>query len=411
MTRLRILFLCNIAPLSATSGAVIQTYHFMRLLGQSHEIGVWAISDEDHPSSEFGAVGEVLAYRRFVPMPKERAIRRRWAWLSGRNPMARWGYHGPELEQSLRRAIEEFRPDIVQCEQLHVAHFFMNLLGDRSRPRLVYNAHDAIHVVLERSRPARSQTSLPRHLLDGWFVEAVRRMEGRVVRDADLVCCVSSTDAQNLGLYERARRFAITPNGVDVDYFVPTPDRSSSHSPVLVFAGSMNYAPNLDAIEFYMEQMHRPLRAEFPDLKLVVLGSIAERLQKYQSTPGIEFVGFQRDMRPYFDAAHLSIVPLRAGSGTRFKILESWAMGRPVVSTTIGAEGLPFEDTQNILIADSPDAFCRQVSRLLRDSDLRVRLSAAGRAVVEAQFSWQRIVKDLDEQLTALCETHKNAVA
>jgi glycosyltransferase involved in cell wall biosynthesis len=173
----------------------------------------------------------------------------------------------------------------------------------------------------------------------------------------------------------------------------------------------MNYAPNLDAIEFYMDQMHGALRAEFPNLKLLVVGGVTERLQKYESTPGVEFVGFQPDMRPYFDAAHLSIVPLRAGSGTRFKILESWTMGRPVVSTTIGAEGLPFQDAQNILIADLPDAFCRQVSRLLRDAALRSQLSAAGRAVVEKRFSWQSIVKDLDGHLRALYEIRTNSVA
>jgi hypothetical protein len=213
MTRLRILFLCNIAPLSPTSGAVIQTYHFMRLLGQSHDIGVWAISDEDHSSSAF-AVGDVLASRRFVPMPKERALGRRWAWVTGRNPMARWGYHGPELEQSVR----------AQCEQLHVAHFFMGLLGNDDRPRLVFNAHDAIHVVLERAHPSLSQTSLPRYLLGRWFAEAVRRMEAQVVRSADLVCCVSTTDAQHFRLQERAHRVAITQTEWMSSISFPRPD-------------------------------------------------------------------------------------------------------------------------------------------------------------------------------------------
>jgi glycosyltransferase involved in cell wall biosynthesis len=344
-------------------------------------------------------------------MPKERAIGRRWAWLSGRNPMARWGYHGPELKQSLRVAVEEFRPDVVQCEQLYLAHFFMALLGDQDRPRLVFNAHDAIHVVLERSRPSRAEVSVSRYLLDSWFVAAVRRMEAKVVRKADLVCCVSSTDADSLRLPTEAQRFAITANGVDIDYFSPTPDLPASHPPLLVFAGSMTYEPNADAIEFYMERMHGGLRTEFPNLKLLVIGSITERLRKYQSVPGVEFVGFQRDIRPYFDAAQLSIVPLRAGSGTRFKILESWAMGRPVVSTTIGAEGLPFQDMRNILIADTPDAFCIKVSELLRDADLRSRLSVAGRALVEAEFSWQGIVSNLDRQLRALCATGANPVA
>jgi polysaccharide biosynthesis protein PslH len=405
----RILFLCNTPPLSPTSGAVIQTYHFMRLLGERHEIGVWAVSPRQHAKAEFGALGEKLAYRRFVPLPKERRVGRRWAWLSGINPMARWGYHGSELEISLRTAVEEFRPDIVQCEQLHVAHFFLGLEQQPRPPLLVFNAHDAIHVVLARSRS--QSASRPRQLLDIWFVAAVRRMEKAVVRKADLVCCVSDTDAEALDLQRESKRFAVTPNGVDVDYFSVLPDPIATDAPVLAFTGSMNYAPNADAIEYYVQDMHETLRGEFPSLKLNVIGTVTDRLRKYSSLPGLQFVGFQSDTRPYFEEAQISIVPLRAGSGTRFKILESWAMGRAVVSTTIGAEGLPYHDGENILIADSPADFCSRVALLLRDSELRKRLATAGRTVVEQHFSWQKIVADLERHLTGLCEPIESSVA
>jgi polysaccharide biosynthesis protein PslH len=406
----RILFLCNTPPLSPTSGAVIQTYHFMRLLAEkNHEVGLWAISPQEHARSEFGALGEKLAYQRSVSMPKERRFGRRWAWLSGKNPMARWGYHGPELEESLCAAVADFQPDIVQCEQLHVAHFFLGLANKQPHPLLVFNAHDAIHVVLARSR-AKSASG-PRQLLDSWFVEAVRRMEAGVVRKADLTCCVSDTDAEALHLRREAKRFAVTPNGVDIDYFSALPDAPATDAPVLAFTGSMNYAPNADAIEYYAQDMHQPLRREFPSLKLNVIGSVTDRLRKYGSIPGLEFVGFQSDTRPYFREAQISIVPLRAGSGTRFKILESWAMGRAVVSTTIGAEGLPYRDGENLLIADSAGDFCSKVAILLRDAELRKRLAVAGRNVVEQHFSWQKIVTDLDRHLTALCHQRQSSVA
>jgi glycosyltransferase involved in cell wall biosynthesis len=148
--------------------------------------------------------------------------------------------------------------------------------------------------------------------------------------------------------------------------------------------------------------MHEPLRREFPRLKLLVVGAVTEPLRRFESVPGVQFVGFQSDIRTYFQQAHVNIVPLRAGSGTRFKILESWAMGRPVVSTTVGAEGLPFRDGDNILVADSSSDFCSRIGLLLRDPGIRRRLAEAGRRVVQEQFSWQTIVAHLDGQLTRL---------
>ncbi len=396
---MRILFLCNTPPLSPTSGAVIQTYHFMRLLGVRHEIALWAVSDRQHDKSEFGELGAQLAYLRIVPMPPERALSRRWAWISGRNPMARWGYHGAELEQSLRTAVREFQPDVVQCEQLHVAHFFLKLMHESRRPTLVFNAHDAIYVVLTRSQP--KSAALPVRLLNSWFTEAVRRMESAVVRKSDLVCCVSQVDAQALKLEESAKRFAVTPNGVDIDYFSPLPDAPKTEAPILVFTGSMNYGPNADAIEYYVQEMHQSLLRRVPNLSLSIVGSITDQLRKYEGVPGLSFAGFQPDTRPFFARAQISIVPLRAGSGTRFKILESWAMGRAIVSTTVGAEGLPYRDRKNILIADNATEFCDKVLLLLNDASLKQRLVLAGRQLVEAEFSWNKVVADLEAHLLA----------
>jgi len=187
------------------------------------------------------------------------------------------------------------------------------------------------------------------------------------------------------------------PTGVDVDYFAPdgvaeAPDR-------LVFTGSMDWYPNEDGIAHFIEAVLPRIRRAVPTAALTVVGrNPSARLQALAAAAGVEVTGLVDDVRPHMAAAAVYVVPLRVGGGTRLKIFEALSMAKAVVSTTIGAEGLPLTPGQDYLSADDPAAFADAVVALLRDPVRRRAIGAAGRRLVEARYSWSRVVDEFENQ-------------
>ncbi len=227
-----------------------------------------------------------------------------------------------------------------------------------------------------------------------YFQMQARRMdkfEGDVCRTVKSVIAVSEVDACLMRKDYRPRRVDAVPTGVDLDYFTPT--TSVPRSSDLVFIGSMDWMPNIDGAQWFAREILPLIRKRKPDCSVVFAGRTptAAVLDLAKADPLIRVTGTVPDVRPYLWGATASIVPLRIGGGTRLKIFESMAAGVPVVSTTIGAEGLPVEPGTQILIADDPASFAECCLRLLEDSSARGRIADAAREMVAARFSWEAV--------------------
>jgi polysaccharide biosynthesis protein PslH len=165
----------------------------------------------------------------------------------------------------------------------------------------------------------------------------------------------------------------------------------------IVFSGNMEYHPNLAAVRFFRERVWPLVRERWPTLVWRLVGKNPEAIRRYtEGDPRIELVGAASDAVAELARSRVAVVPLLSGSGTRLKILEAWAAGLPVVSTALGAEGLPARDGENILLADAPDQFAAAVTRLLACTDLRHRLGTTGRSLVEKEFTWETAWRVLD---------------
>ena len=196
----------------------------------------------------------------------------------------------------------------------------------------------------------------------------------------------------------RARVCAI-PTGVDTAYF--TPNGSQETPGALVFTGSLDWFPNEDCIVHFGEVVFPRIREAVPDVSLTVVGrNPGPRVQRLAAIPGVRVTGTVQDVRPYVAAATLCVVPLRVGGGTRLKIFEALAMGKAVVSTTVGAEGLPLVPGRHFVQADEPAEFANAVVALLRDPARRKALGSAGRRLVEERYSWSQVVREFE----ARCE-------
>jgi glycosyltransferase involved in cell wall biosynthesis len=266
--------------------------------------------------------------------------------------------------------------------------------GDRSqRPLVVFDDHNCEYLLQKRA--FLTDLRIPSRWAGAAysFVQWQRLLdyEAQVCRRADRVLAVSEADAAALRKLVPDARIAVVPNGIDTRAYAPTlihPD-----TPTLVFTGTMDFRPNVDAVLWFAREVLPRVRAQAADARFLAVGQRPHRrLDVLRDDPAVTLTGFVEDTRPYIADAAVYVVPLRGGGGTRFKILEALAMGKPVVSTTLGAEGFPVTAGQELLLADEPEDFARAVVSLLDKPERRTSLGRAGRAFVETQYDWRAIV-------------------
>jgi len=223
--------------------------------------------------------------------------------------------------------------------------------------------------------------------------------ERRYLLLADRVLTVSEKDRDAFTAFLDVDQLTVINTGVDVDYFQPTSVKETPNS--LVFTGSMDWLPNEDAIFYFVESVLPLIQKQVPEVTLEVVGrSPSRKLQAMaEAAPCIRLTGWVEDIRPFVARGSVCIVPLRIGGGTRLKIFEAMAMSKAVVSTTVGAEGLPVRSGDNILLADTPDDFARSVISLLRDPRRRQQLGTAARDLVQDNYSWPKVAESFARTL------------
>jgi glycosyltransferase involved in cell wall biosynthesis len=238
------------------------------------------------------------------------------------------------------------------------------------------------------------------YLWDQW--RKMRRFEAAECRRYDHVVAVSAADREIMERdYGLQGRVSDVPTGVDTDFFRPVGDVPVESSS-LVFTGSMDWLPNPDAIRYFAAEILPRIRSQVPEVSLTVVGRhpTPDLVELARREPAIKLTGFVNDVRPYMERAAVYVVPLRIGGGTRLKVYEAMAMEKPIVSTTIGAEGLPVTDGEELLLADDPQHFADAVVALLRDPARARAIGRAGAERVRRDFGWAGVAT----RFTEACE-------
>jgi glycosyltransferase involved in cell wall biosynthesis len=236
--------------------------------------------------------------------------------------------------------------------------------------------------------------------------QKLRLYEASICRRAHRVLAVSQTDAEALQRLVPGLDVTVIPNGIDPNLYQPSdqPNREADRPATLVFVGKMDFRPNVDAVRWFADAVWPRVRAQVPEAHFYAVGQRPHsQLDRLRADPSLTLTGWVEDVRPYVAAATVYVAPLRMGSGTRLKLLEAMAMGKAVVSTRLGAEGLSgisdstTADRELVLVDDdNPAAFADAVVALLRDSTRRTRLGAAARAFVKAHYDWRVIIPRLE---------------
>jgi sugar transferase (PEP-CTERM/EpsH1 system associated) len=299
-----------------------------------------------------------------------------------------------KVQQRLKRCLTEQRPDVVVCDFLDAA---VNFPEPLAIPAVLFQ-HNVESEIWRRH--ATNGSGPARKLIYGLEFSKMLRYEQKMVQRFDHVIAVSEHDKKLMKAWVDPARITVVPTGVDTGQFCPGP-QPEQEKPLVVFVGAMDWEPNIDAAKYFCAEIWPLVLAKVPDAKFRIVGRNPDRRVQALAGNTVEVTGRVLSVVEHLRAAAVVVVPLRVGGGTRLKIYEAMAVGKAVVSTSVGAEGLDVHHGRDMILADSPVEFAESVITLLRDPDLRSRQGRAA-AEVAANYGWPRIARKFGEVLQGL---------
>ena len=379
----RALFVAPEAPYPVSGGGAIRSASLLEYLGSRYAVDVIVFREPGNadPARSIPArlIKEVLVLDlpHHSRAPLARVARNMGRFLRGTPPLNdRFSGFAAEMSGFLRGR----RYDLAVIE-----HFWCAPYWEQIAPHagvMVLDMHNLESVLMSRSAET---LSWPAACAFRRFAEASLKLEHQWLPRFSLLLAASNEDAERLRGITPLSRIHVYPNAIPL---VPEPAVPEEH--VIAFSGNLEYYPNTDAVRYFRGRIWPLLRRRWPGLVWRLIGRNPEVVRKYiRGDPRIQVSGPLADAVEALAASQVAVVPLRAASGTRVKILEAWAAGRPVVSTTLGAEGLPARHGEHLLLADTPEQFAEAVSSLLASVELRNSLGRAGRRLYEEEFTWQ----------------------
>jgi polysaccharide biosynthesis protein PslH len=398
--RLSILCVSQMPASPPRFGAQARVHGLMTQLGRRHDLTAVMLIDDQFDIRECRLAME--AYCREVvlianPYSREGLRKRMLQFRSLTSPRSfeRLRVTVPALQQALDRVLGRRRFDIVNLEFPYLGSFHLRQApaGERAPP-VVVDSHEIAYDLARQF--ARTGSSLGRRLYAGANWRKLRREELGTYRDADGVYLCSAVDERRLLDQIPGTRTAVIPNAADIEFYRPRSTDPLPDGRTVVYFGLLATAPNVDAVLHFVQEIWPRITEVHPDAHCKIIGANPPSSLLALAGPRVELTGFVSDLRPHLAAAAAVVVPLRLGGGTRLKIVEAMAMGKAIVSTTLGAEGIEAVAGRDILIADEPAAFGGAVSRLLAEPSLAAHIGRSARQLAVEQYSWSRAAQALE---------------
>ncbi len=411
--RRRILFLTPQVPYPPEQGPAIRNYNLIVQVATRHDVALLSFADERNGATDAGPLQDLCAPLRIVPVPTRSMQNRLRTLLMTPSPDMAFRLFSQEYAAALQDLLARESFDIIQVEGIELARYGLMVrqwLKERA-PAIVFDDHNAEYLLQRRSfetdlrHPKRWAAAL--YSLIQW--RRLARFERTVCRLSDAVVAVSEADAQALNQLVAWLTPLVVPNGVDIARY--TPDLADSlplQHPAIVFTGKMDFRPNVDAMLWFHRHVWPLVRNDVPAAHLWVVGKSPHRhLRSLHDDPSVTVTGYVPDILPYFGGADVYVVPLRIGGGTRLKVLEAMSAGLPLVSTTLGVEGLGLVSGEHALLADAPSAFADAVISLLQNDQKCDALGKAARDFILDRYGWRRIAPLLEPLYASLPKSQR----
>lgn len=385
--RASVLFLAHLLPWPLTGGGQIKSYHTLRTLSQRYDVTVLAFIRRADEAQNSAPLDPFCREARTVLLRRSR-LRDAGAALSalaaGRSFLIARD-DAPAMRRAVGETLHGRRFDAIHVDHLQMAQFVPEDFGGR----VVLDHHNIEHRIPQRMAETSGNPLVRAFAAQEW--PRLRHFELAACRRVDRVLVVSDEDKSGLIALapELESRVETVPIGVDTNYFGVV--KRKANSKTLLSIGTMYWPPNVDSMLYFCREILPAIKRQMPEAHLNIVGAKPTPAIQSLADETITVTGSVPDVRPWAEDCGAFVVPLRAGSGMRVKILNALAMGLPVVSTTVGAEGIAVTDNENILLADGPDAFAAATVRVLGDGALAARIAAGGRRLMAERYAWDRV--------------------
>lgn len=377
------------------TGAKLRNYHLGRVLSEYAQVSLLAFSHDAESSAIPGnSYEQVLKVWREPGYTLTKIVR----GAVSSTPLPLLNYTTDSMRRALEDLLARTQFDIVQVESTHLMGYLPIIRAARRQPLIICDWHNIESELM--SRYSERQRNILRRAYARRTARLMRNFEQRALNEFDAHITVSERDAERLRKLNSIARIFVVENGVDTAHysddhlehtrFAWHTRQQQGYSPNrIVFVGSMDYHANVDGAVSFAREVWPRLHERKPKWTFTIVGrDPAPEVRELASIPGIEISGTVDDVRPYYREAIAAIVPLKVGGGSRLKILEAMAAGVPVVSTTLGAEGLEVKHDQNILIANTNEKMFEAIISLTEKPEQRKQLQDAGRALVSQRYDW-----------------------
>ncbi|MBN2471498.1 MAG: glycosyltransferase [Anaerolineae bacterium] len=393
---MRVLFLTSEFPYPPFAGAPLRNFGLITGLAAEHEIWLLSFRGDLALPGAHSPLNATCARIATIPRPaRSRWDRLRDLAFSASADIAR-RFTSEEFSAQLREWLAVTQFDLVQIENLEMAIYLPEIKAAQPDVPVIYDAHNAEFALQQRiyETERTSLLHLPGAVYSYIQARRVSVLETAVCRQVDHVIAVSDADAGLLRSLDMTTPVTVVPNGISTDiYQQPASQPIDLQKPALLFTGKMDYRPNVDAALWFAEEILPLIRQDLPDAHFYIVGqSPHPRLDVLRGTAGITLTGLVPEVLPYLQAASVFVVPLRMGSGTRLKVLQAMAVGCPIISTTIGAQGLSITDGEELFLADTAKEFARAVIRLHEQPTQMTAMGEKARAFVREHYDWSVLI-------------------
>jgi glycosyltransferase involved in cell wall biosynthesis len=398
--RLNLLFVSHVPASPPRFGAQARVHGLMTQLARRHDLTAAMLVDDEFDADECRRAMQTYC-REVVMVPslygREGLTKRllQLRSLASTRSFERLLFRLPALQQALDRLLHAWRFDVVNLEFSFLGHCDLRQSPPGEKlPALVVYCHN-IYYELARQY-ARDGSSLVRRLYAEANWRKLRREELATYRDADGVYLCSAADERRLLDEVPTARTAVIPNAADVEYYQPRSNDPPPDGRTVVFFGFLSYVPNVDGVNHFVKDIWPRIAETHPEARCKIIGDRPPPSLLALAGPRVELTGFVPDLRPHLAAAAAVVVPLRLGGGTRLKIVEAMAMGKAIVSTALGAEGIEATPGRDLLVEDHPAAFADAVNRLLTEPGLATRIGQSARRLAVERYAWSGAARALE---------------
>ncbi len=387
---MKILFIANRFPYPPYRGDKLKIYNLASVLSQKHEIHLITFAEQASDYEHVPEVSHIFSHINIIDLPKWKSILNVAIGMFGSRPLQVNYFRSRRFRKELKHLLSVNTYDAIHVQHLRMAQYAIDY-KDQYR---ILDLPDAFSLYWQRRKGVKR--NIFAKLLDDIESARVLKYESYILDEFNLNLVCSSEDLTFLKQAHSTGHIELLPNGVDTSKFKPM-DHDYSHSSTLLFTGNMDYAPNVDAVLYFAEEVFPLIKMKFPEVKFIIAGQRPiDKVKALDNGRDITVTGFIPDLSEMYNNASVVVAPLRFGAGTQNKVLEAMAMGIPVVCSNIGFEGLGIEDGEGAFMRMDKDGFAEQVCALLADRALRETTGKKGTEVITRKFSWETIAHTLE---------------